>query len=85
MDITIDKTSDCQATLTAIASAAEVTAEGKRTATGKSALPGRDAFQIGAGFSWQLTETLDLNAGYSAEFRSKATEQSANVGIGLTF
>ncbi|MBE6415394.1 MAG: autotransporter domain-containing protein [Akkermansiaceae bacterium] len=66
-------------------SAAEVTAEGKRTATGKSALPGRDAFQIGAGFNWQLTETLDLNAGYSAEFRSKATEQSANVGIGLTF
>ncbi len=66
-------------------SAAEVTAEGRNTVTGKSALPGRDAFQIGAGFNWQLTETLDLNAGYSAEFRSKATEQSANVGIGLTF
>lgn len=66
-------------------SAARVTADGKRTITGESALPGRDAFQIGAGFNWQLTEALDLNAGYTAEFRSKATEQSAHVGVGLTF
>lgn len=67
-------------------SAAEVTATGKRgVVSGKSALPGRDAFQVKVGANWQLTETLDLNAGYTAEFRNKATEQSANVGIGLTF
>lgn len=67
-------------------SAAEVTAAGKRgVVSGKSALPGRDAFQVKVGANWQLTETLDLNAGYTAEFRNKATEQSANVGIGLTF
>ena len=66
-------------------SAAKVTADGKRTITGESALPGRSALQLRAGATWQLTETLDLNAGYAAELREKATEQSANVGIGLTF
>ena len=65
--------------------AAEVTAKGKRTVEGKSALPGRDALQLRAGATWQLTETLDVNAGYSAEIRNKATEHNANVGIGLTF
>jgi outer membrane autotransporter protein len=66
-------------------SAAKVTADGKRTITGESALPGRSALQLRAGATWQLTETLDLNAGYTAELREKATEQSANIGIGLTF
>ena len=66
-------------------SAAKVTADGKRTLTGESALPGRSALQLRVGANWQLTETLDLNAGYTAELREKATEQSANVGIGLTF
>ena len=66
--------------------AAEVTATGKRaTITGKSALPGRDALQLKVGANWQLTESMDLNAGYTAELRDKATEQSANVGIGITF
>lgn len=67
-------------------SAAKVSATGRRdTLTGESALPGRDALQLKVGANWQLTETLDLNAGYTAELREKATEQSANVGIGLTF
>ena len=66
--------------------AAEVTATGKRaTISGKSALPGRDALQLKVGANWQLTESMDLNAGYTAELRDKATEQSANVGIGITF
>ena len=66
--------------------AAEVTATGKRaTITGKSALPGRDALQLKVGANWQLTESMDLNAGYTAELRDKATEQSANVGIGIKF
>ena len=65
--------------------AAKVTASGKRTIEGKSALPGRDALQLKVGANWQITETMDLNAGYTAELRSKATEQSANVGIGITF
>ncbi|MBR5195421.1 MAG: autotransporter domain-containing protein [Akkermansia sp.] len=66
--------------------AAEVTATGKRaTISGKSALPGRDALQLKVGANWQLTEAMDLNAGYSAELRDKATEQSANVGIGIKF
>ena len=66
--------------------AAEVTATGKRaTISGKSALPGRDALQLKVGANWQLTEAMDLNAGYSAELRDKATEQSANVGIGVKF
>ncbi len=66
--------------------AAEVTATGKRaTISGKSALPGRDALQLKVGANWQLTESMDLNAGYSAELRDKATEQSANVGIGIKF
>lgn len=66
--------------------AAEVTATGKRgTISGKSALPGRDALQLKVGANWQLTESMDLNAGYTAELRDKATEQSANVGIGIKF
>ena len=66
--------------------AAEVTATGKRASiSGKSALPGRDALQLKVGANWQLTEAMDLNAGYSAELRDKATEQSANVGIGIKF
>lgn len=65
--------------------AGEVTATGRDTITGKSALPGRDAFEIGVGATWQLTENLDVNAGYSAEIRDKATEQNARVGIGYTF
>ena len=67
-------------------SAAEVTATGRRNSiTGESALPGRDALQLKVGANWQLTETLDVNAGYTAEIRNKATEHNANVGIGLTF
>ncbi len=65
--------------------AGEVTATGRDTITGKSALPGRNAFEIGVGATWQLTENLDVNAGYSAEIRDKATEQNARVGIGYTF
>ena len=66
--------------------AAEVTATStKRTVTGKSALPGRDALQLKVGANWQLSESMDLNASYSAELRDKATEQSANVGIGIKF
>ena len=65
--------------------AAKVTADGKYAFIGESALPGRSAIQLRAGATWQLTETLDLNAGYTAELREKATEQNANVGIGLTF
>ena len=65
--------------------AAEVTATGKRTVTGKSALPGRDALQLKVGANWQLPDSMDLNAGYTAELRDKATEQSANVGIGIKF
>lgn len=65
--------------------AGEVTATGKRTITGKSALPGRNGFELGVGATWQLTENLDVNAGYSAEIRDKATEQNARVGIGYTF
>lgn len=65
--------------------AAKVTASGKRTIEGKSALPGRDALQLKVGANWQITESMDLNAGYTAELRDKATEQSANVGIGITF
>lgn len=66
-------------------SAAEVTAVGRDTVTGKSALPGRNGFEIGVGATWQLTENLDVNAGYSAEIRDKATEHNARVGIGYTF
>ena len=65
--------------------AAKVTASGKRTIEGKSALPGRDALQLKVGANWQITESMDLNAGYTAELRDKATEQSATVGIGITF
>ncbi len=65
--------------------AAEVTAVGRDTVTGKSALPGRNGFEIGVGATWQLTENLDVNAGYSAEIRDKATEHNARVGIGYTF
>ena len=65
--------------------AAKVTATGRNTIEGKSALPGRDALQLKVGANWQITESMDLNAGYTAELRSKATEQSANVGIGITF
>lgn len=65
--------------------AAEVTADGKRTITGKSALPGRNGFELGVGATWQLTENLDVNAGYSAEIRDKATEHNARVGVGYTF
>ncbi len=65
--------------------AGEVTATGKRTITGKSALPGRNGFEIGVGATWQLTENLDVNAGYSAEIRDKATEHNARLGVGYTF
>lgn len=65
--------------------AGEVTATGKRTITGKSALPGRNGFELGVGATWQLTENLDVNAGYSAEIRDKATEHNARVGVGYTF
>lgn len=65
--------------------ASEVTARGRRVIKGESALPGREALQLRVGANWKLTETLDVNAGYSAEIRSKATEHNANVGIGLTF
>lgn len=66
--------------------AGKVTATGRRGAiSAKSALPGRDALQLRAGATWQLTESMDLNAGYTAELRDKATEQRANVGIGITF
>lgn len=66
-------------------SAAKVTATGRETITGKSALPGRNGFEIGVGATWQLSENLDVNAGYSAEIRDKATEHNARVGIGYTF
>ena len=66
-------------------SAAKVTATGREAITGKSALPGRNGFEIGVGATWQLTENLDVNAGYSAEIRDKATEHNARVGIGYTF
>ncbi len=65
--------------------AAEVTAAGRDTITGKSALPGRNGFEIGMGATWQLTDNLDVNAGYSAEIRDKATEHNARIGIGYTF
>jgi len=65
--------------------AGEVTATGKRTITGKSALPGRNGFEIGVGATWQLTENLDVNAGYSAEIRDKASEHNARLGVGYTF
>ena len=65
--------------------AGEVTATGKRTITGKSALPGRNGFELGVGATWQLTENLDVNAGYTAEIRDKATEHNARVGVGYTF
>ena len=65
--------------------AAEVTAVGRDTVTGKSALPGRNGFEIGVGATWQLTENLDVNAGYSAEIRDKATEHNARLGVGYTF
>ncbi len=65
--------------------AGEVTATGKRTITGKSALPGRNGFELGVGATWQLTENLDVNAGYSAEIRDKATEHNARLGVGYTF
>ena len=63
----------------------EVTATGKRTITGKSALPGRNGFELGVGATWQLSENLDVNAGYSAEIRDKATEHNARLGVGYTF
>ena len=66
-------------------SAAKVTATGRETITGKSALPGRNGFEIGVGATWQLTENLDVNAGYSAEIRDKATEHNARLGVGYTF
>lgn len=66
-------------------SAAKVTATGRETITGKSALPGRNGFEIGVGATWQLSDNLDVNAGYSAEIRDKATEHNARVGIGYTF
>ena len=65
--------------------AGKVTATGRDTITGKSALPGRNGFELGVGATWQLTDNLDVNAGYSAEIRDKATEQNARVGIGYTF
>ncbi|MBQ9830670.1 MAG: autotransporter domain-containing protein [Akkermansia sp.] len=65
--------------------AAKVTATGRETITGKSALPGRNGFEIGVGATWQLTENLDVNAGYSAEIRDKATEHNARLGVGYTF
>lgn len=66
-------------------SAAKVTATGRETITGKSAQPGRNGFEIGVGATWQLSDNLDVNAGYSAEIRDKATEHNARVGIGYTF
>ena len=65
--------------------AGKVTATGRDTITGKSALPGRNGFELGVGATWQLTDNLDVNAGYSAEIRDKATEHNARVGIGYTF
>ncbi len=67
-------------------SAAQVTATGKREAvTAESALPGRNALQLRLGATWKVSESVDLNAAYTAELRDKATEQRANVGIGITF
>lgn len=64
----------------------EVTASnGRRSITGEGCMPGRGAVQIKAGANWQLSETLDIFAGYSAEIRDNATEHNANLGMGLTF
>lgn len=63
-----------------------VTATGKRDSwDAKGALPGRSAVQLKVGANWQLTESWDLNASYTAEIRDKATEHNANVGVGYTF
>ena len=63
----------------------EVTASGKRVVSDKACMPGSSALQLNVGATWQLTESWDLNAGYTAEIRDKATQHDVNVGVGYTF
>ncbi|MBR1982757.1 MAG: autotransporter domain-containing protein [Akkermansia sp.] len=63
----------------------EVTAAGRRVITDKASMPGRSAVQLNVGANWQITDSWDLNAGYTAEIRDKATQHDVNVGVGYTF
>lgn len=60
-----------------------------RNATGvfaeRSVSPGRNAFQVNVGTGWKVTQQWGMRLGYTAEFRSGATDQSVNVGVSYAF
>ncbi|MCD7799019.1 MAG: autotransporter domain-containing protein [Akkermansiaceae bacterium] len=51
----------------------------------KSVSPGRSAFQVNVGMGWKITDHWSARAGYTAEFRSGATDQSVVVGANYAF
>ena len=51
----------------------------------RSVSPGRNAFQVNVGAGWKITEQWGARAGYTAEFRSGATDQGVNVGVNYAF
>ncbi len=60
-----------------------------RNATGalieRSVSPGRNAFQVNVGSGWKITEQWGARIGYTAEFRSGATDQGVTVGVSYAF
>lgn len=51
----------------------------------RSVSPGRNAFQVNVGTGWKITEQWGARVGYTAEFRSGATDQGVNVGVNYAF
>lgn len=51
----------------------------------RSVSPGRNAFQVNVGTGWKITEQWGARVGYTAEFRSGATDQGVNVGVSYAF
>lgn len=60
-----------------------------RNATGslseRSVSPGRNAFQVNVGSGWKVSQQWGVRVGYTAEFRSGATDQGVNVGVSYAF